>query len=73
MHKLTNVGYASGLAFTGKVSSEILRTNSSGLATLPPCSILLQLVPLQTQALARSSRREVLYDMQMHYDSSIQT
>jgi hypothetical protein len=31
------------------------------------------LVPLPTQAPARSFHREVLYDMQMHYDSSIQT
>jgi hypothetical protein len=38
----------------------------SGLAALPPHSLLPQLVPLQTQAPARSFRREVLYDMQMH-------
>jgi hypothetical protein len=31
------------------------------------------LVPLQTLAPARSFRREVLYDMQMHYDLGIQT
>jgi hypothetical protein len=45
----------------------------SGLATLPPRSLLPRLVPLQTLALARSFRQGVLYDMQMHYDSSIQT
>jgi hypothetical protein len=45
----------------------------SGLAALPLRSLLLQLVLLQTQAPARSSRQEVLYDMQMHYDSSIPT
>jgi hypothetical protein len=43
-----------------------------GLSALPPCSLLPHLVLLQTQAPARSSRQEVLYDMQMHYDSSIQ-
>jgi hypothetical protein len=45
----------------------------SGLAALPPRSLLPQLVPLQTLAPARSFRREVLYDMQMHYDLGIQT
>jgi hypothetical protein len=44
----------------------------SGLVALPPSSVLAQLVLLQTPAPARSSRQEVLYDMQMHYDSSIQ-
>jgi hypothetical protein len=44
----------------------------SGLTALPPRSLLLQLVLLQTPAPARSSRQEVLYDMQMHYDLSIQ-
>jgi hypothetical protein len=44
----------------------------SGLAALPPRSLLPQLVLLQTPGLARSSRQEALYDMQMHYDSSMQ-
>jgi hypothetical protein len=35
----------------------------SGLAALPPRSILPQLVLLQTQVPARSFHREVLYDM----------
>jgi hypothetical protein len=43
----------------------------SGLTALPPRSLLPRLVPLQTLALARSFPRGVLYDMQMHYDSSI--
>jgi hypothetical protein len=38
----------------------------SGLAALPPRSLLPQLVPLQTQAPARSFRRGVLYDMQIN-------
>jgi hypothetical protein len=45
----------------------------SGLVALPPRSLPPQLALLQTQAPARSFRRGVLYDMQMHYDSSIQT
>jgi hypothetical protein len=61
----------SGLAFTGKKRDP--PNFGSGLAALPPRSLLPQLVPLQTQAPARSFRRGVLYDMQMHYDSSIQT
>jgi hypothetical protein len=32
-----------------------------------------QLVLLQTEAPAHSFRRKILYDMQMHYDSSIRT
>jgi hypothetical protein len=44
----------------------------SGLAALPPRSLLPQLIPVQTQAPARSFRQGVLYDMQMHYDSSIE-
>jgi hypothetical protein len=44
----------------------------SGLVPRPPRSLPPQLVLLQTQAPARSFRREVQYDMKMHYDSSIQ-
>jgi hypothetical protein len=45
----------------------------SGLAALPPHSVPPQLVLLRTQAPSRSFRWEALYDMQVHYNSSIQT
>jgi hypothetical protein len=82
MHKHHTKGKVAGVNKSRLCSGACLHWQSqkrdplnfgSGLAALPPRSLLPQLVPLQTQAPARSSRRVVLYDMQVHYDSSIQT
>jgi hypothetical protein len=63
---LTKVGYASGACLRWQSQKRDPSNFGSGLVAHPPRSRLPRLVLLQTQAPARSSRQEVLYDMQMH-------